>query len=919
MFGGGFGNTNNTQPNLFGSKTTPAPTTGFQFGQPAQQQPAFGGAGFGAAPTTTTGFGSTPFSSTPFGASGFQAQQPAAPAFGANTSTFGGFGQTAQNNQPNTQNTGFGTFGAPTNTAFGSTAPSAFGAQPTAFGGQANNANAQTSQTVNNGTGNPAWTESKEREQNAALNQYTHYQAISAMPQYKNWSFEELRFQDYQMNKKGPNAAQPAGGFGAATNTFGQPSTNTFGAPSNTGFGTNTNTGFGAATNTTGGFGTNTGTGFGATSTAFGASNTTGGFGTSNTNTGFGATNTSTFGAPANTFGATNAFGTTPATTGFGAAPTTSAFGTTPATTGFGAPAANTGFGAAPATTGFGTTNTGFGGTAATSAFGATNTNTGFGFGAKPATTGFGASATTTGFGAANNAFGKPATTGFGTATTPATTGFGAPAATGFGAPATTGFGAPAANTFGAPSTTPATTGFGTATNAFGAKPATSGFSFGSTPAAAPTTNTFGQPATNSLFGNTNAAPTTGFGTAQPAFGANTGFQTQNTGLFGNTAAKPATTTGFGFGASTTATQPGFGQTQSMFGAAPQQQQGPVLHASLDKPYGFNPILQKSTNAPPPANAPALLTPKETKQRPTLNPNFKVTPRSTSQIKLRGVAAPTTAPALAESYRNQIGAAQTPSSRKSLHILDGSPRDVIALGLDTRFTPRRTIKRLELDDQPSMLETPRRDPNERSVTFDPALEDAAASVVSQKKNPVKQLDFLDEQATPIRSNLVEKSPQSIGKSPTGSITGKRYTMKPSLLSLMEMSDLELSAVKNFTVSITGIGSITFLEKVNLLDASPTRNRSGLSKIPGDIVLIEDQCITVYPNDAEKPVTGFGLNVKARLTLWNCFPRDKRTNEIIEINDPRHFKHVEKLRKMVDTEFIDYDNETGVWVFEVDHF
>ena len=69
---------------------------------------------------------------------------------------------------------------------FGQSAPTAFGAAPTLA---SNNASLPTSATINNGTGNPAWVVTVEREQ-AAISVLSNYQAISAMPAYKNWSIE---------------------------------------------------------------------------------------------------------------------------------------------------------------------------------------------------------------------------------------------------------------------------------------------------------------------------------------------------------------------------------------------------------------------------------------------------------------------------------------------------------------------------------------------------------------------------------------------------------------------------------------------------------------------------------------------------------------------------------------------------------
>lgn len=131
------------------------------------------------------------------------------------------------------------------------------------------------------------------------------------MKEYEGKSLEELRLEDYLANRKGPQAGSVQGGglFGATqqnSGIFGAPvsqpqSTGLFGASSTT----NTLGGFGAQTNT-----------FGQPAPAFGAQNQA----------------ASLFNKPANTFGQTT-FNQQPASNLFGAKP----FGapTTTAATGF--------------------------------------------------------------------------------------------------------------------------------------------------------------------------------------------------------------------------------------------------------------------------------------------------------------------------------------------------------------------------------------------------------------------------------------------------------------------------------------------------------------------------------------------------------------------------------------------------------
>jgi nuclear pore complex protein Nup98-Nup96 len=142
---------------------------------------------------------------------------------------------------------------------------------------------------MNQGTALADFAPTQDRDMTTGVNNF--FQTITAMPQYKQQSLEELRLQDYNQNRK-TGTAQPAQGTG-------------FGA---------TNTGFGAP--------------MGQTSTAFGQSNTTG-FGAQPQTNAFGQQQQQqpAFGAGATQTG--GLFGQTqqqPAT-GFGQQPATSAFG----------------------------------------------------------------------------------------------------------------------------------------------------------------------------------------------------------------------------------------------------------------------------------------------------------------------------------------------------------------------------------------------------------------------------------------------------------------------------------------------------------------------------------------------------------------------------------------------------------------
>ncbi|KAL9031372.1 MAG: hypothetical protein Q9196_000589 [Gyalolechia fulgens] len=338
------------------------------------------------------GFGATGSTASPFGATntaGFgQNTSSGGGMFGSNTATsgttggFGGFGGS-------NANTGGGLFGGGNKPAFGSqpaTGGSLFGGSTafgsstnqttTAFGGAPLSSALGSNNTECQGTGSTpfqAWTE----KEGTTGNQTNHFQSITFMQPYKNFSFEELRLADYNQGRRYGNGSGQAGAFGTSTNFGG------FG-------GQNTAGGFGNNTQSTGLFGPQTSSAapFNATQTAtsgFGVNNTGGGLFTSATSKPGGI-----FGSNASQPAGNGLFGNSNQSGGFGAQNTTgTTFGNTQGGGGlFGANnQQKSGFS-------FGQNNTtgaGFG-ASGNAGFGTNNTtNAGSGLFANPANTTFGA------------------------------------------------------------------------------------------------------------------------------------------------------------------------------------------------------------------------------------------------------------------------------------------------------------------------------------------------------------------------------------------------------------------------------------------------------------------------------------------------------------------------------------------------
>lgn len=140
-----------------------------------------------------------------------------------------------------------------------------------------------------------------------------------------------------------------------------------------------------------------------------------------------------------------------------------------------------------------------------------------------------------------------------------------------------------------------------------------------------------------------------------------------------------------------------------------------------------------------------------------------------------------------------------------------------------------------------------------------------------------------------------------------------YWMSPSKEEILKMNRVQRAQVPNFTVGRENVGQVQFKTPVDLTNID-------LDDIPGNVVVLETRSCTVYPVAAKKPPVGKGLNVPSEISLDHSWPRgrDKRT-PIPEKSGRAFNKHVERLKKIPDTTFIDYNAETGVWTFQVEHF
>lgn len=140
-----------------------------------------------------------------------------------------------------------------------------------------------------------------------------------------------------------------------------------------------------------------------------------------------------------------------------------------------------------------------------------------------------------------------------------------------------------------------------------------------------------------------------------------------------------------------------------------------------------------------------------------------------------------------------------------------------------------------------------------------------------------------------------------------------YWMKPSRAELSKLPREQLKSFVGLTVGRQRCGQVTFDEPVDLTTVD-------LDQIFGGLVEISVRKITVYPDEAIKPPMGKGLNVPSTLRIENSWPRGRdRKSPSPVTSGPLFERHIDRLRKVVNAEFVDYETETGTWVFRVPHY
>lgn len=125
--------------------------------------------------------------------------------------------------------------------------------------------------------------------------------------------------------------------------------------------------------------------------------------------------------------------------------------------------------------------------------------------------------------------------------------------------------------------------------------------------------------------------------------------------------------------------------------------------------------------------------------------------------------------------------------------------------------------------------------------------------------------------------------------------------------LQNLSPAELRRVENLTITRKGVASVLFHGVTDCTDLDLEKD-----------VLLKRGYVLVYPDPVRKPPKGSGLNKRATVTMYQCFP----PGGPVETEEQAQ-EYKDKIKKMTEENsacrFIDYDCDSGIWRFEVERF
>ncbi|EDO08394.1 Nucleoporin autopeptidase family protein [Babesia bovis T2Bo] len=134
------------------------------------------------------------------------------------------------------------------------------------------------------------------------------------------------------------------------------------------------------------------------------------------------------------------------------------------------------------------------------------------------------------------------------------------------------------------------------------------------------------------------------------------------------------------------------------------------------------------------------------------------------------------------------------------------------------------------------------------------------------------------------------------------LTREGYSTRPTMASLRQMTDKQLSNVMDFQVTREGFGDILWPGYTDLRGLN-------LDKI----VDIGNRKVTLYGGTSQIHPVGEGLNKQATVTLYNCIPDDSGKDKSIT----ETVKQLEQLKEHTESlgcKFLSGNLKTGKWVF-----
>ncbi|KAK6086680.1 nucleoporin autopeptidase [Seiridium cupressi] len=413
----------------------------------------------------------------------------------------------------------------------------------------------------------------------------------------------------------------------------------------------------------------------------------------------------------------------------------------------------------------------------------------------------------------------------------------------------------------------------------------------------------------------------------------------------------------------------------SIFSNSMNNQQAPqTLTASVNDPsaYGTGSLfgnLAAPTNDPGPLATP--LSSKKQSRRPSILPMYKLNPASASRFatpQKRGFGfsystygSPNSPSSVAStpgsmsqsllgggSLGRSLGKSiSTSNLRRSFNVEDSllAP-GAFSASSGPRYTGGSNVKKLVINRElrSDLFSTPTKvsegTPNgsrklSKRVSFDTELNDAPRAidgpVASGSSTPsAEELGYIRPQSNGtngLKANAPEveqvksrdltivheeeiASP-SVPSPSTGAAEKElgEYWMEPSREEIQAMNRVQRQKVQNFKVGRKNSGWVTFKVPVDLTQID-------IDNLYDNIVVLDVRSCTVYPNAAKKPQVGKGLNVPSTINLENSWPRAAKSRGKAPTSIK---KHVERLKRIENTHFEDYNEETGEWTFSVDHF